>query len=388
VALRHYGRALIAAAAAGALATVGIFFSGGTTPAGLTLTAAASSEPVYTVMNTSETPPDGVWFRNSPHTADTDRVTGHGVYMNEQVRLECYAWGDAVGPYNNQLWYFVLNVTRPVNAGVANQGYLNAHYINDGAVANQIDAGVVQCGSTPAPPPLPSGGSLYYSPYPSKDGSCIEVSRIHTPWPCGNGWVSAPSPATVTMYAGQWYKGSDCTAGYAVPNLNGSASGKLINTLAGWSYGRNGPIMFLEAGPTWQSQIHYILLFDPGSLSDYRTGVCDAKYPNKSFVLANWLAQSPANRLVVLAGAVTADYSDPVNGHAHAGIQNYLFPAIRTYPVINGRSIRKQVVVCNYDGMSHANVWINFKNEMNKTPITLSTCPTAPGYSHVVSWNP
>lgn len=105
--------------------------------------------PVFTVMNTSETLPDGVWFRRSPHTPDTDKVTGHGVYMNEQVQLECYAWGDAVGPYNNKLWYFALNETRPVNNGVSNSGYLNAHYVNDGKLANQIDAGVPQCGATP-----------------------------------------------------------------------------------------------------------------------------------------------------------------------------------------------------------------------------------------------
>jgi hypothetical protein len=115
--------------------------------------AFAYSGPIFTVMNTSETLPDGVWFRNSPHTSDTDRVTGHGVYMGERVQEVCYAWGDAVGPYNNGLWYFVLNVTRPVNAGVENSGYLNAHYINDGTVANEIVPGVPQCGV--APPPLP-----------------------------------------------------------------------------------------------------------------------------------------------------------------------------------------------------------------------------------------
>lgn len=128
------------------------------TTAAITTTtrASAASGPIFTVMNTSETLPDGVWFRNSPHTADTDRVTGHGVYMNEQVRLRCYAWGDAVGPYNNQLWYFVLNVTRPTNASAANQGYLNAHYINDGKLANQIDSGLPQCGAAPTPPPPPN----------------------------------------------------------------------------------------------------------------------------------------------------------------------------------------------------------------------------------------
>jgi hypothetical protein len=123
-------------------------------------------------------------------------------------------------------------------------------------------------------------------------------------------------------------------------------------------------------------------------LNDYATGICDTQYPGKSFTLAMWLAQNPINKLVVLAGSVTADYFHPVNGYAHAGIQNYLFPAIRSYPVIKGQNIRKQVVVCNYDGMSHTGVWINFKSWMNKAPITLSTCPTAPGYSHIVSWNP
>jgi Putative amidase domain len=46
-----------------------------------------------------------------------------------------------------------------------NVGYLNAHYINDGQVANQVDADVPECGSTaptqptPAPPP-----NAFYNP--------------------------------------------------------------------------------------------------------------------------------------------------------------------------------------------------------------------------------
>src|SRR3954466_1752303 len=99
----------------------------GTVTAMVTGSAAqAATGPTFPVMNTSETPPDGVWFRNSPHTADTDRVTGHGVYMGEQVQLRCYASGDSVGPYDDTLWYDVLDVTRPVNNGVENSGYLNA----------------------------------------------------------------------------------------------------------------------------------------------------------------------------------------------------------------------------------------------------------------------
>ncbi len=116
---------------------------------------AAAAGPVYTVMNTSETPPDGVWFRNSPHTADTDRVTGHGVYMGERVQIQCYEWGDAVGPYGTRLWYRVNNVSRPTNAGRTNDGYLNDHYIDDGTVANQVLGGIGQCGAAPPPPTLP-----------------------------------------------------------------------------------------------------------------------------------------------------------------------------------------------------------------------------------------
>jgi len=104
----------------------------------------AASDPIFTVMNTSETPSDGVWFRTTPQTSNTDRVTGHGVYAGNRVQLQCYAWGDAVGAYNNRLWYYVNNVTRPTvsSNGQPNIGYLNAHYINDGVAANVVGAGV------------------------------------------------------------------------------------------------------------------------------------------------------------------------------------------------------------------------------------------------------
>lgn len=122
-------------------------------------TAQAATGPVFTVMNTSESLPDGVYFRNSPSWNDTSRTYGLGVFMNEQVQLQCYAFGEAVGPYNNQLWYYTLNVSRPVNYdGQANQGMLNAHYINDGQAANVVDAGIPACVNNrpPAPTAVPS----------------------------------------------------------------------------------------------------------------------------------------------------------------------------------------------------------------------------------------
>jgi hypothetical protein len=146
--------------------------------------------------------------------------------------------------------------------------------------------------------------------------------------------------------------------------------------------------MFLSVGYPWRQQIHYILLFDPGSKSDYYTGACDKQYPTMSNIVANWLIENPHNKLVVLAGDVTADYQHPVNGYGHAGIQNKLFPAIRNTYVGGGRNIRKQAVVCNYPGMNHGDVWIKFRQYMNMPSITLSTCPKTGHYQHIESWNP
>jgi surface antigen len=126
---------------------------GGSTPTPMQTTQAdptatqrqAPPQPVFTVMNTSESPPDGVWFRNSPNTSDTSRTTGLGVYSGEQVRLLCFRSGEVVGPYSDALWYRVDNVSRPTANGQSDSGWLNAHYINDGKAANEIDDGVPPC---------------------------------------------------------------------------------------------------------------------------------------------------------------------------------------------------------------------------------------------------
>jgi surface antigen len=123
---------------------------GGGAGGGSTPTTTAPPPPpntMFGVQNTSETLPDGVWFRNSPHVSDTDRMTGHGVYAGDQVRLQCYAYGDAVGPYANTIWYYVSNLTRPIvsSDGQANVGYLNAHYVNDGKASNVLDPGIPHC---------------------------------------------------------------------------------------------------------------------------------------------------------------------------------------------------------------------------------------------------
>jgi hypothetical protein len=310
--------------------------------------ASAASGPIFTVMNTSETLPDGVWFRNSPHTADTDRVTGHGVYMNEQVQLQCYAWGDAVGPYNNQLWYFVLNVTRPTNAGVTNQGYLNAHYINDGKAANQIDSGVQQCGGPPPPPPGPN--SVFYSPNDTPNA------------------VPGLTLADLNIPYSQWAVGN-CSASGAANIPNG------VSTLSGWSIGRLGPIYFLAAAGQRVSQVHTIILFDPGNTANFQ-GSCDMDY-NINALLANWLQSSGSNRLIVLTGLVSEEQQGGKS--KFAGLWRYYFAGIWNQPFAN------QAQVCDYHNLDHQSVLTDFAS-MVQNPI--SGCPTAPGAPNPVAWNP
>lgn len=147
------------------------------------------SSDVFRVMNTSETLPDGVWFRRSAQTADTRRVTGHGVYMNDQVEVHCYIFGESVGHYNNRLWYHVSNVTRPTVAvdGTVNAGYLSAHYINDGTVANEVVPGVPAC----APATHPAQRQEPFGHY--DDASSSEPGRIRvTGWAIDNDDPTAP----------------------------------------------------------------------------------------------------------------------------------------------------------------------------------------------------
>jgi hypothetical protein len=78
-----------------------------------------------------------------------------------------------------------------------------------------------------------------------------------------------------------------------------------------------------------------------------------------------------------------------VDGHGHAGIQDQLFVPLKRAGEPPGRNLRSQIVVCNYDNMSHPDVWINFRSWMNKPPISLGACPNDPATGKKpVSWNP
>lgn len=318
----------------------------------------------YTIVNAD----GGVFYRRSPSWDDTASTIGVGVYNGDQVELICGKWGEPIGPNQNRWWHRVRNLTRPE----IGEGFVNDRFAATPNSANEPTPGEPFC-----------DGSLYYSPYNGDD-----ITYHNLPGGLWDRPLRAPSPASLTLDTSEWHRGADCNSAYAVPPSNIAPDGKLISILAGWSYGRNGPIMFLAAKPAWLEQIHYILLLDPGTKDDYYTGTCDTQYPNMAQLVADYLAASPENKFVVLAGEKTADYGNPVNGSAHAGIQNKLFSVARDQPIRNGRDIRQQIVVCNYDGLKHEDLWISLMNSIIEKPITATTCPAAPGHSNVPSWHP
>jgi hypothetical protein len=103
---------------------------------------------VFTVFNAE----GGIYYRNSPHWADTPATPGVGVYNGDRVELICGASGDAVGPYNDTAWSYVNNLSRSVG-----HGWVNEHFINDGQPTNTFAPGEPMCGSD-IPGATSSGG--------------------------------------------------------------------------------------------------------------------------------------------------------------------------------------------------------------------------------------
>jgi hypothetical protein len=325
--------------------------------------AFAISAPIH-IANTGG---EGVYLRSEPSTSGVRlRLIPEGFSPD----YNCFVWGQDV---NGVPIWFNVNY-----AGAT--GYYSSYYDDSSYHSNEeltAKYGVPLCGAAPsAPPPTPVAPTGSGPPSPS--GPQIELlpdggSAYYAP---DNGQHSgAPSPATYTLPYTSWTS-TNCGTSRATPYQ--SWAGRRLSTLAGFSIGRLGPIYFLQANRAnrgeW-ARIHYILLIDPGGRKEYED-TCDRRYP-QSQLLAEWLTSNPGNRLAILAGKVTADYAHPDHGHGHAGIQDALFPRIR------GRTIAKQVLVCNFDRMEHWDVFRNFASYMNKPPITGGRCP-AGGFP----WNP
>jgi hypothetical protein len=329
---------------------------------------------VFSIFNAE----GGIYYRNSPHWADTSAIPGVGVYNGDQVELICGAFGDPVGPFNDTAWSYVNNLSRPVG-----DGWVDEHFINDGAPDNAFVSDEPTCGSgtpglsagggpgSPAPPPPPPPPPLieyepqdiYYSPYDEGSHELADKTLVKT------------------VYEHQFATG--CTSAQpayqAALNLAGHAP---IGTLAGWSKGRVGVMSFLSLANSGQlGQLEYILLIDPGTYGEL---TCDRQLQAGQH-LAKWLAHNSSAHLVVIS---TTQVSQKENSR---GIQESYFNAIRQQAT-SANNLRGRVLTCNYT-MTHqaafatAQYWI-----AHRIGTSVKSCPWLSGsgstYKPTAGWHP
>ena len=209
---------------------------------------------------------------------------------------------------------------------------------------------------------------MYFSPNNTQNGTENGLSD-----------VNFADPTLEEVPIDEWsVKGGSCSdneVGKYVPDT--------ANTLVGWSIGRLGPIYFLAANPDRWSQIHTIILFDPGDAKDFTQGACDTKDDKYDInaLLADWLASSPnhQNKLIVYTG----ERSETDN---FQGLWNDYFADVWS----RNNNIGAQVSVCNYDGMSHPDVLRNFAGYTNAIESTQMTdCPPDPSTGQTwLPWHP
>jgi len=121
-------------------------------------TVRAAGALVYTVD--PNTAAGGVFARSDPHTNDTQRIVGYGVYPNQQVLLLCGVTdGDPVGQYQNKTWHFVTDISNPGEGNF----WLSDHYVLSPNVANQLAPGESTCPNENSNP-LQATGSLPCTP--------------------------------------------------------------------------------------------------------------------------------------------------------------------------------------------------------------------------------
>jgi hypothetical protein len=311
--------------------------------ASLVSAATALAQPTFPVMNTSETAPDGVYFRPGPDPTVGPTTVGIGVYANEHVRVKCFWNGAAVGSYNNPIWYYAYDVERPTVGGRSNEGWINTHYVKDDMTAGNAAPGVPGCATGSS-----DGGTV-----PGDDGDGGGGSDD------GENGASAPSPASAyfspfkkgqfeladhsafTVYINEF--ATDCkTPNPAFDRATALAGASAITTLAGWSKGRVGVLDYLKVAeskaPDRVKQLNYIIMLDPGAYGEME---CDRKL-DAGNLLATWLRTNPAARLVVISTTEVTQLA------SSKGIQKVYFNDIRDQASRCHADLRSRVLTCNY----------------------------------------
>jgi hypothetical protein len=211
---------------------------------------------------------------------------------------------------------------------------------------------VAACGAPRPPAPVPIG--IYASP--SDGGAVSDLHYTHN---------------TAYLKRSRWDAQScqgNADSFYA--KATAKADGRPVKWMASWSASRYTPLYYLyKASPAERQALTYILMIDPGDYADM--AICGNSGSGHPFdagtVLARWLRDNPAARLIVIAG----DYT---RGDHSSGIQNILFHDVR-----NQGADRSHVGVCEYRLPHDPDSWRDSEYYIEQPPLT--SCPTL-GSSH------
>jgi hypothetical protein len=103
---------------------------------------AAAPSGTFAVMNAS----GGVYWRSAPDWNTPEAIPGNGFYPDTIISVQCYQSGAGNVPGSSDSMWEQATVVGGSGSG---SGWINEHFINDGAAINQPSPGVAPCASTP-----------------------------------------------------------------------------------------------------------------------------------------------------------------------------------------------------------------------------------------------
>ena len=247
---------------------------------------AAESSHVYNVANTGG---DGVWLHRQPglNNGPGDLI----LTMPEGATFyaDCFAYGTPVGPRGNPVW--LHGHDQQGNVGYFTDFYSSSHWDRNNTLQQQ---GLPVCGEQE-----PQQQAQERPPDQQSQQNPQPASVFYSPLKPPTGLRDVTVAGDINKSVEEWSSGN-CSPDKAVQGVPES-----VDTLAGWSIGRLGPIYFLaQATEEQKKRIKNIILIDPGNTDSFEerkvlgvpvTKRCDSNFDiNK--LLSDWVMLDASHR--------------------------------------------------------------------------------------------
>lgn len=120
-----------------------------TLPAVTASAASAAARPLSTGSHVFPTMNDsgGIYWRSGTNWNTPIIKSGYGVYPGTKISVSCYQTGTANVPGSTDAMWVMASWESGPGTGT---GWINEHFVNDGAPINKAAPGVPPCGASPA----------------------------------------------------------------------------------------------------------------------------------------------------------------------------------------------------------------------------------------------